>query len=298
MTTRVVVIGAGAIGGVLAWAASRAGHDVEVCVRRPIDGLDVESGGEVHPVPVKVRTDPAEVGPAAWVLLTTKVFDTASTAPWLARSCTPDTVVVAAQNGVGHVERVGAYMPAGRVLPALAYLAAERTGPGRVVFHSGRRLVVPAGPDGAAFADLLRPDVLDVRQVDDFTTAVWRKLLGNVAANPITALTTRRIDVMADPGVEDLSRRLMGECVRVAQAAGAALDEGDVDRAVRGLELYRTNGSSGSSMLYDRLAGLPLEHEELNGVVVAEGARLGVPTPDNTLILTLLRALDAGRGRT
>ncbi|MGH9095290.1 MAG: ketopantoate reductase C-terminal domain-containing protein, partial [Acidimicrobiales bacterium] len=199
------------------------------------------------------------------------------------------------------VERVGAYMPAGRVLPALAYLAAERTGPGRVVFHSGRRLVVPAGPDGAAFADLLRPlgpDVLDVRQVDDFTTAVWRKLLGNVAANPITALTARRIDVMADPGVEDLSRRLMGECVRVAQAAGAALDEGDVDRAVRGLEHYRTNGSSGSSMLYDRLAGLPLEHEELNGVVVAEGARLGLPTPDNALILTLLRALDAGRGRT
>ncbi|MGH8918872.1 MAG: ketopantoate reductase C-terminal domain-containing protein, partial [Actinomycetes bacterium] len=58
------------------------------------------------------------------------------------------------------------------------------------------------------------------------------------------------------------------------------------------------NGSSGSSMLYDRLAGLPLEHEELNGVVVAEGARLGVPTPDHALILTLLRALYAGSSRT
>jgi 2-dehydropantoate 2-reductase len=107
----------------------------------------------------------------------------------------------------------------------------------------------------------------------------------------------RRIEVMAEPGVEDLARQLMAECVAVARAAGASLDDYDVERAVRGMRAYGTAGSSGSSMLYDRLAGLPLEHEELNGVVVAEGARLGVPTPTNRVVLTLLRALDAGTRR-
>src|SRR4051794_2743914 len=102
----VAIIGAGAVGTVLASSAQLAGADTVVCTRTPVDKLVLEEDGAERtvPVPVPVRTDPMEATPVDWVLLTTKGQDTATAAPWLARLCGPATVVVALQNGVEHRE--------------------------------------------------------------------------------------------------------------------------------------------------------------------------------------------------
>ena len=122
-------------------------------------------------------------------------------------------------------------------------------------------------------------------------SAAWRKLLGNLAANPITALTMRRIDVLRDPDVAALARRVLEEGLAVARADGAQLGPEDIEAELR---MYaRVNPGGGSSMLYDRLAGRPLEHEYIIGEVVRRAERHGIPVPLNRALLTLLRALAA-----
>ncbi|MDD7937665.1 2-dehydropantoate 2-reductase [Actinomycetospora lutea] len=296
---RVAVVGAGAIGGVLAALAADRGHDVTVCVRTPFDVLTVTTDGVTRAVPAAIATDPAAVAPADWVVLATKAQDTASAAGWLGALSRPDGVVVVAQNGIDHAERVdGLVDPAATVLPASVRIGAEAVAPGRIVHHGFARLTVPAGEAARGLAALYGPagaGGLEVVAVDDFTTELWRKLLSNAVANPITALTGRRNVVLAEPATRELVVDLSREVMTVGRAVGADLGDEDVDGLVA---LYdRMPPGQGTSMLYDRLAGRPLEHEYLTGAVVAAGRRAGVATPLNSAVLALLRGVRATNGQ-
>ncbi|MGW1372675.1 2-dehydropantoate 2-reductase [Streptomyces sp. NPDC002446] len=288
---RIAVIGAGAIGGYTAALTRWAGLDVTLCVRSPLEVLTVESGGEARTAAVRVVTDPARVTPVDWVLLTTKAQDTAGAEGWLRRLCGPGTAVAVLQNGIDQEERVAPFVPRGtEILPTVVYISAERTAPGRILHHVASELHVPEGPLADRFAAVLDGTGLRVHPVRDFTTAAWRKLFTNLAANPITALLQQRMGVFVDPEMAALTRDLLSEAAAVARAEGADIGDEDIART---LELYATAPpEGGSSMLYDRLAGRPLEHEFITGAVVRAGERNGIATPLNGMLLTLLRAVD------
>jgi len=289
----IAVIGGGGIGGVLADAAHSRGHKVTLCVRTPIQSLRIEQDGAVRTVPVRIASDPSQASPAAWVILTTKAQDTAGAAPWFKTLIGPGTKMVVAQNGIDHEARVRPLAGGAEILPALIYTAVERKEAGFLIRHSGNRIVVPQGKTGAAFAELWRGTQLNAEQTDDFLTAVWRKLLSNAAVNPITALTMRRMEVMHEPAVRELARALFLEVIAVGRAAGANLTEADAEATLALHDTYDVKG--GTSMLYDRLAGRPLEHEYLMGAIVRYADKYGVPVPCNRTILSLLRALPAER---
>jgi 2-dehydropantoate 2-reductase len=285
---RVGVVGAGAIGAVLAEAAVASGHEVVVCVRTPIEGLSLKRGGVVVDVDATFTTAPA-APPCDVVLVTTKATDTRSTAPALAVLCGPETLTVCVQNGLDQELRLAPVMPAGAgpVSPALAYIAAERVEPGRVRHFWGDLLMVPA-----EHAERLRPtfgERLRVRGVDDLRTEAWRKLLANLVTNPITALVSRRVEITPASGLGGLARSILTEAVAVAVADGADLDESEVETILTGIEKL---GVVGSSMLYDRQAGRPMEHQYLNGAVVRRGVAYGIPTPVNATLVALLDELE------
>lgn len=286
--TTMAIVGSGSMGAVFAHAAGEAGITPVVCARRPLPGLALRMDGARHELPVRVLTNPELAEPAEWVLLTTKARDAASTAPWMARLLRPGSTLVVLQNGVEHAEHARDLLGPADFLPGLVYIAAERLSDGEVLHRRGRDVVVAEGRAGAAFAGLLADSGLAVRQVADFATAAWRKLLGNAAANPITALTLRRMEVMESAAMLGLADVLLREAVAVGRAAGA--DLGPLDIAAT-LEFYRGfNGADGTSMLYDRLAGRPLETDLITGVIVRLGRAHRVPTPANDLLLALLDA--------
>jgi len=284
--TTVAVIGGGAVGGLFAAAAHGCGHETVLCVCTPFPALEID--GKV--VPVRIATDPGHERPADWVMLATKAHDTAGAAPWLEGLIGPGTIVAALQNGVDHEARIRPFAGEAEIMPALVYTAVERTGPGRIVHHSGSKVFVPEGGAGAAFTKLLAGSEIEIVQEPDFLTACWRKMLANSAANPITTLTLRRIGVMREPRIRELAHSLFRETLAVGLAAGAKLTEADFAAMV---ERYDTlNPTSGSSMLYDRLAGRPLEYDALTGAVVRMAERHGIPVPLNRAMLALLEALD------
>jgi 2-dehydropantoate 2-reductase len=262
-----------------------------LCTRSPLRGLVIERDGQERTVPVAIASDhesAANDAPAEWLLLATKAHQTASARPWVARLAGPRTVLVVVQNGVDHVARAASLTPPGPVLPALAYIAAERLGPGHVVHRWGGRIVVPRGRDGAALAALLAGSGLDVEQESDFRTAAWRKLLSNVAANPITALTVRPVSVLGEPGVRELAEGLLAEAVAAAGAEGARLSAADIGAT---LDLYAGLGPDvGTSMLDDRRASRPTEHDLISGAVGRAAARHGLDAPLNRAVLALLAA--------
>ena len=289
----VAVIGIGSIGGVVAGCLRHADrHNVVACVRRPIDRLTVERPEGTVEVAFAALTDPQAATPVDWVLLATKAHHTASAAPWLARLCGPSTRVAVLQNGIDHAARVAPFIGAATAVPIMVYFNGERLAPDRMRM----RRVGGAGDmeaaddaDGRAFAALLQGTDLSVELIADFKTQAWRKLLINAVANPMTCLTLRRQEVLRRPDIHALCLAVLDEAVAVARADGANLA---ADEPAQTMAKLMTFGPElGTSMYFDRLAGRPLEVEALTGAIVAAGDRLGIPTPLNGMLLTLLRAV-------
>lgn len=289
----VAVIGSGGIGGMLAAELAGAGRDVVVCVRTPFDTLSVEHKGETRTASVTVATEAGSVRPVPVVLVTTKAQDTAAAAPWFGPLVGPDTIVVVVQNGIDQETRVTGLPDGTPVVPAIIYCSVERTAPGRIVHHASAKLVVPDTAPGAAVAAMFAGTLFEVVREPAFRTAAWRKLLSNVAVNAITSLTLRRVRVFADDRVRALARGLLTEAAAVARADGADITDGDVESVVA--NMGRLNPDGGTSMLYDRLAERPLEHEYITGAVVAAAERHGVDAPLNRAIYALLGAASGGR---
>ncbi|TDD45861.1 2-dehydropantoate 2-reductase [Nonomuraea terrae] len=293
----IAVIGAGAIGVVVAAAAAENGGHVQLCVRTRPEQVVVERDGELHRPPLDVVGEPGTAGTADWVLVATKAQDTPGAVAWLRALTGPDTVVVVLQNGVDQRERLAPLLPPDTpVLPALVYVNAESIARGHVLHREKNLVELPPDPDAERFAALLAGSALSVRTVPDFTTAAWRKLLINVGANPVTALTLRRIGVLREPEVRALVEGLLTETAAVGAAAGAALSGEDVAWAMAFYDSLSPD--AGTSMLYDRVAGRTTEHEVITGAVVRLGSAHGVPTPLNQTLLTLLRALEINASAT
>jgi 2-dehydropantoate 2-reductase len=291
--SNVAVIGLGSIGGVAAACLAAAGrHDVVACLRRPLDCLTLDRPEGTTDVPLKSLTDPARAKAVDWVLLCTKTHQTETAAPWLARLCTPRTRVAVLQNGIDHVARVAPLANGAAVLPVIVYYNGERLAADRVRMRraSENDLVVPDDETGRAFVALLDGSGLRALLSDNFVTLLWRKLLINAVANPITALTLQRQAVLRRPEIQELCHAVLGEAVAVARAEGAQLAPDEPARAMAMLMTF--SGELGTSMYFDRLAGRKMEIEALTGSIVAAGQRHGIATPINRTLLTLLRAVN------
>jgi len=288
----IAVIGLGSIGSAMAGLlASLDRYDITACVRRPIERLTIEHPEGTIDVPIRALTDPSGAKPVDWVLLATKTQDTEAAAPWLKRLCGPETRVATLQNGIGHAERLAPTAGQARVVPTIVYYNGERLAPDRARFRRAGQhdLAVSDDEDGRAFTALLDGTGLRILVSSDFKTLVWRKLLLNAMANPITALTVQRQAVFRREDIKALCLDILREATAVARADGAQLPDDEPERLLATLLTYPPD--AGTSMYFDRINGRQLEIEALTGAVVAAGERHGVATPINRVLLTLGRAV-------
>jgi len=284
----IAVVGAGSVGVYFAAHLAAAGHDVLACVRRGFDRYVVESPEAPVEGPARAVTDPAAVdGPVPLVLLTVKAHQTAGAAPWLERLCGPDTTVVVVQNGVEGAARTAPFAGAATVLPGVVYCGAELLEPGHIRHYSRGTIFAPDEPHARRIAAEFVPGVAELVPTAAYLDEAWKKLATNTIVNGITALTLRDLAVMGEQGMADLAIAIGREAYAVARAEGAALDDATLPKFAAMLAQAR---SGGTSMLYDRRDGRPLEHDALYGAVLRAAARHGIDVPLHRAFDTLLAA--------
>lgn len=284
----VTLIGPGAIGLSVASALVEAGHDVTFVARTPFAELDVTGpDGAVRRRPARV-VDAADAPQSDWVLLCVKTYQVASAGDALAAAVGPNTRVAVIQNGVEHGETVAPFVDPGTpVVPVVIDLPASRLAPGQARCGPPALAYVEDSEAGRGFCDLFIGTFLNVAATSDLLSRMWRKLCIN-APGAVLCLTGKPMGVFHEPGIADIARAILAECVGVGRAAGAEF-EGSVMEDQMAAFLNAPPGD-GNSMFEDWRAGRPMEWDARNGVVVRKGRLYGIPTPVSDLIVPLLRA--------
>lgn len=290
---KLAIIGAGAIGVSLASALARTGYEVTVCGgQTPIDRIQITEAGVSESWPVRHTTNPDDLHDHSTAIVAVKAHHTDDVSHWLRALARSEVTVLVAQNGVEHRQRVLPYVGPAQVVPSVVYLNVERTAPGTATLRrvGDLDLALPDDPAAKALEAGLTAGRMRVSLEPDLTTIAWAKLLTNITANPLTALTGRRAEVMRNPAISNVARDLMNEAVAVGRAEGAALYSEHVERALDWL--HNVPPGSTTSMRQDRLAGRPLEYDALTGAVVRAADRHGIDVPANRLVLALLAAIE------
>ena len=322
---RIAIAGAGAIGGYIGARLAKAGADVVLFARGPHlramqeTGLRVVSPDGDFDVKPEAVGELSAIGHADVVILGVKAHGIASLAPQLRPLFGPTTMVVSTQNGIPwwyfqnhpgdldglHLESVD---PGGaiaksiepeRVVGSLAYFATDIAEPGVIHHTEGSRLTV-GEPSGArtervkALADVLIASGFRVPVTTRLRQEIWVKLLGNVAFNPISALTAGTLEELAlHPEVSRAVREIMTEATAVAAKVNVEIPISIEQRMAGAAKV----GAHKTSMLQDYEAGRPLELDAIVGAVVELGDRLGVPVPATRTVYGCAKMLDEKRRR-
>ncbi len=314
---KVAIFGAGAIGGLLGVKLAQAGADVTVIARGPhlaamqANGLTLRSGGTSVTVRPRCVADAGEAGVQDYVIVTLKAHSLPGAAPQIARLMGPETALVTGINGVPYwyfygvdgpyrdrrVESVDpggtlwSLLPPAQAIGAVVYPAAEIVEPGVIQHGYGDRFSL-GEPDGTrsprieALSRLLIGAGLKAPVRPRIRDEIWVKLWGNMAFNPISALTGSTLDRLTGrPELRALCRAVMGEGRAVAEALGIRFAI-DVDKRIDGAAEV---GAHRTSMLQDLERGRPMEIDALLGAVVELGDLVGEAMPMGRAILALVR---------
>jgi len=292
------VMGAGAVGCYYGGMLARAGHDV-VLVARPAhveamqrEGLLLDTQTFQERVRVQASTQPEGVQGAQCVLFCVKSTDTESAglamAPYLAEGAT----VLSLQNGVDNAERLAAVLQR-PVLPAVVYVATAMAGPGHVRHFGRGELVIAPSPTSEQLARTFAAAGIPMQVSDNVAGALWAKLVLNCVYNPLSAITRLPYGEIVNAQGLDVPRAMddiVRECLAVAHASGIALPEGTAEAV---LPLAASMPGQVSSTAQDLARGRHTEIDHLNGFIVRRGEALGIATPANRLLHTLVRLLEA-----
>ena len=313
------VYGAGAIGAYLGAKLALAGEEVALIARGPhlqamqADGVRVRSPQgdfEAHPT---VTDDPAAIGPVDFLFLTVKAHSLTDIAPKLAPLMKPETCVVSAQNGIpwwyfqkhggpwegSHLESVdlggiiSKAIQADQIVGCIVYPSVVIVQPGLLEHTEGNRFSIGEldGSSSQRCKDLSQALVkagLKCPIRPRIRNDLWVKLLGNVAFNPLSALTrSTLVEIATHPETRAIAQAIMAEAEALARALEIKIPVTIEQR----LEGAAQVGHHKTSMLQDVEAARPLELESIVGAVVELGDKLEIPMPHTRTIYACTKLL-------
>ena len=305
---RVLVFGAGAVGGYFGARLAEGGHEVTFVARGENldalrrDGLTVRLGDRALRLsPVSAVRDPVDAPRPELVLVCVKSYDTAAAAAALRPVVTADTILLSLQNGIENEDILARELGLAPLMVACTRIGVALVAPATIEY-SGRGTIVFGEVDGLEtprarrVAAMLAAAGVPYELRSDVLVPAWEKLAWNAGFNAVTTLTAATVaEVLAEPASRDLVVAAMEETDAVATAFGIPVrrlrTEAVLADSVAGLPDFET------SMLQDYRRGRRLEHDAINGAVVRAAARVGVPVPVNQVLLALLARIDPASRR-
>ena len=288
---KIVVIGAGGVGGYYGGLLAQAGHQVTFIARGPhlqairSSGLQVKSKfGDFVIKPASATDAPDDVGIVDLVLFCTKTYHTEEAARHSISMVGASTVVLSLQNGVDAVDRIGEILGPEHMLAGATWLSAAIESPGVIRQASDFRRVVIGELDGStskrlqAVHEALKQAGMTSEISADIRAVLWAKLVFISAAAGFGSLTRLPMAAYRSvPETRQLIISLMRETAAVAAAHGVKLGEDVVEKSLAFVD--NAGPTIKASMQLDVEAGRPSELESLIGVIGRKGREGGVTTP-------------------
>lgn len=256
-------------------------------------GIRLQENGETLTANVKVTDDASECKGALSALVLVKSWQSEDAGNMLVECLAPEGVALTLQNGLGNIDVLKAAIGAERAAQGVTMSGATLLGPGRVRAGGAGPTYVAPHPRLEPLVDLLETAGFEVQAAANLASLVWGKLAVNAGINALAALLeVRNGELLERPHARRLMNEAAMETARVAQAQDIQLPYDDPAHEVEGVATRTANNES--SMLQDIRRGAPTEVDSINGAVVREGERHGVPTPVNWSLWNLVRAKVGG----
>ncbi len=289
---KIAVIGAGALGCLLAGLLKEADEDVLLIAHTSAQaalissrGIRIRTDQGNRVVPVKITAHPVRNGGSDLVIVAVKAYDTFSAARTAAYLVAPETIVLTLQNGLGNVEALAKYID-------LRKIAQGTTTQASTSFDIGDIYHAASGPTiiGCVRRELV-PQLDEIKRIFNHASiptettskieiAVWRKLLVNVAINPVSALTgLRNGELLVHEEAVRFMKDAVIEASKVADALKIDLSGREPFQSV--VEAAKVTGRNKSSMLQDTERGRKTEVDFMNGAIARLGREMRISTPVN-----------------
>ena len=304
---RFCIIGAGSMGSLYGGLLARAGFDVTLvdvwqehidAIRR--DGLHLDGITGDLLIPIRATTRVDEVGTVDCAIILTDANTTREAAETARRVLGTGGFVLTLQNGIGNVEALDEVLGGSRVMGGISNHSAALRGPGHVT-HTHAAPTWIGELDGRSTerlreaAEALTKAGFTPLVVNNILAHIWDKFVLNCGINAISAVTGLRLgELVRTPPVDELQTRIIEEVLAVVRVKGVALTDSDPMRTIKDHCWKKYNKPS---TLQHVEQGKRTEIDALNGALVREARRLGVPTPYNDALTLLLKGVEVHRAQ-
>jgi len=301
---RIVIVGPGAMGCLLAAFLSKTKEEIWLLDKNKDraqtiskQGIMLEGLKVSFQAKVKATADPKEIGTADLVIICVKSYDTKEAAMQIKPLIQKDTLVLTLQNGFGNVEVIGEVIGSDKVIGGVTNEGATLLGVGQVK-HAGRGETVIGRIDGKipvemrSIRETLNKAGFETRISRDIKGLIWSKLIINVGINALTAITRLNNGRLLEfEGTRKILREAVSEATKIAKRKKIKLIYDDPLAKVEAV--CEATSANISSMLQDVLRKKRTEIDFINGVILRQAQELGIPTPVNSILVELVKTIEA-----
>lgn len=294
------IIGPGALGTFLAGMIGQY-HEVLLLGRKdiPLNRIRIRGNTNVE-MEVRYTCDPSELVQCEYVIFCTKSYDTKPAMESISGYISPDSGVVSLQNGLNNERIISELVDPERIIGGVTSHGITYLSPGEV-FHAGQGDtylgLYPSGTNEYVhgFTRILKEAGMEVKVVDNINGHIWQKGIVNACINPLTALTGLTNGALLEhKELHELMKRVCYESRDVA-IKQTALPSDDILKEVE--RVAAMTAENHSSMLQDIQRGRKTEIDCINGAIVDAGNTVGIDTPLNHILHTLVKGREqAGMG--
>ncbi|MCM8766154.1 MAG: 2-dehydropantoate 2-reductase [Candidatus Omnitrophica bacterium] len=304
---KIVVVGPGAMGCLFGAFLAQSGEEIYFLDKNELrakeiqeKGISVEGLSNFLVKKIKATTNPQEIGKTELVIIATKSYDTEEAMRKAISIINNETLVLTLQNGLGNVEIINKYISLEQIVAGVTNEGATLLGIGHVR-HAGKGETVIGLCQKSPFekekerleeiVEIFRKAGFETHSTPGVENIIWSKLIINIGINALTAITRLNNGRLPEfPGTNQIMRLAVDEAVKVARKKKIKLLYEDPIKKVE--EVCRLTSGNISSMLQDVLRKRKTEIDFINGAIVKEGEKLGIPTPINSVLTNLVKSIE------
>ena len=305
---KIVIVGAGALGGLFGASLSQGGQEIvfvepNQAVVRAINekGIGVAShellGAQgLQYFPARAVSSGQEIQQCDLLFMAVKTYNTQEATRQIAHLVGPDSPLITLQNGLGYIELMGKICDPANIISGFTSMGGTALGPGEVMndVTGPTYLGDQQNSNGDRLAQIcaiLNKSGLPAKEVTDIVSRRWNRVLVHAAINPVSALLHCRNSQLLD-SLHPLSlmKRLIDEGRDIAEARG--IDLGEVDHYEMLFATCRDKANHLSPMLQDILNGRKTEIDAMNGILCRYARQTGVPAQSHLTIYELIKSLE------